>query len=175
MLNLYHTLSVCYISCKSEKSKLKDFKLSGIYRNLEERLSYAREKSLFYLDFLTLLLEDEQNNRRENSYRKRYSKAKLPAQKQIEDFYFSFQPSVDKRTINDRSPCQFITSRRNIVLIGNPCTGKTHLAIGIAMKALLKGYKVLFTPVARMLRSVVIQINGPSYRAKDLKMQGGEA
>jgi DNA replication protein DnaC len=246
---------------QSVKSKLKDFKLSGIYRNLEERLSYAREKSLSYLDFLTLLLEDEQNNRRENSYRKRYSKAKLPAQKQIEDFDFSFQPSVDKRIINDCSTCQFITARRNIVLIGNPGTGKTHLAIGIAMKALSKGYKILFTSVAQMLHqlnfgradnsyyqklddylkpdllildelgfkklpgysaddffeiiarryetgsliittnkpfdkwgdiftdntmasaildrvvhhSVVIQINGPSYRAKDLKMKGGEA
>jgi DNA replication protein DnaC len=246
---------------QSVKSKLKDFKLSGIYRNLEERLSYAREKSLSYLDFLTLLLEDEQNNRRENSYRKRYSKAKLPAQKQIEDFDFSFQPSVDKRIINDCSTCQFITARRNIVLIGNPGTGKTHLAIGIAMKALSKGYKILFTSVAQMLHqlnfgradnsyyqklddylkpdllildelgfkklpgysaddffeiiarryetgsliittnkpfdkwgdiftdntmasaildrvvhhSVVIQINGPSYRAKDLKMKGGKA
>jgi DNA replication protein DnaC len=245
---------------QSVKMKLKDFKLSGIYRNLEERLSYAREKSLSYLDFLTLLLEDEQNNRRENSYRKRYNKAKLPAQKQIEDFDFSFQPSVDKRTINDCSTCQFITARRNIVLIGNPGTGKTHLAIGIAMKALLKGYKILFTSVSQMLRelnfgradnsyyqkldyylkpdllildelgfkrlpgysaddffeviarryetgsliittnkpfdklgdiftdntmasaildrvvhhSVVIQINGPSYRAKDLKTKGGE-
>ncbi len=125
---------------QSVKSKLKDFKLSGIYRNLEERLSYSREKSLSYLEFLTLLLEDEQNNRGENSYRKRYSKAKLPAQKQIEDFDFTFQPSVDKRIINDCSTCQFITTRRNIVLIGNPGTGKTHLAIGIAMKALLRGY-----------------------------------
>ena len=88
---------------QSVKSKLKDFKLSGIYRNLEERLSYAREKSLSYLDFLTLLLEDEENNRQENSYRRRYSQAKLPAQKRIEDFDFSFQPSIDKRTINDCS------------------------------------------------------------------------
>jgi len=246
---------------QSVKSKLKDFKLSGIYRNLDERLSYAQDKSLSYLEFLTLLLEDEKNNRGENSYRKRYSKAKLPAQKQIEDFDFSFQPSVDKRIINDCSTCQFITTRRNIVLIGNPGTGKTHLAIGIAMKALLKGYRVLFTQVSQMLQelnfsradnsyyqkldyylrpellildelgfkrlpgysaddffeviarryetgsliittnksfeqwgdifsdntmasaildrvvhhSTVIQINGPSYRSKDLKMKGGEA
>ncbi len=122
-----------------------------MYANLEERLSYAQEKSLSYLEFLTLLLEDELNNRRANSYRKRYSKAKLPAQKQIEDFDFSFQPSIDKRTINDCITCQFIRERRNIVFIGNPGTGKTHLAIAIAMKALLKGYQVLFSSVAEML------------------------
>ena len=111
------------------KRRLKDFKLSGIYRNLEERLSYVpREKSLSYLDFLTLLLEDEENNRQENSYCRRYSQAKLPAQKRIEDFDFSFQLSIDKRIINDCSTCQFITARRNIIFIGNPNTGKTHLA-----------------------------------------------
>lgn len=139
---------------QSVKSKLKDFKLSSIYRNLEERLSYSREKSLSYLEFLTLLLEDEQNNRGENSYRKRYSKAKLTAQKQIEDFDFSFQPSVDKRIINNCSTCQFITTRRNIVLISNPGTDKTHLAIGIATKALLKEYRVLFTQVNQMLHQL---------------------
>ena len=79
---------------QSVKSKLKDFKLSGIYRNLEERLSYAQDKSLSYLEFLTLLLEDEKSNRQENSYHRCYSSAKIPVMKLIEDFDFSFQPSV---------------------------------------------------------------------------------
>lgn len=82
------------------------------------------------------------------------SQAKLPAQKRIEDFDFSFQPSIDKRIINDCSTCQSITARRNIIFSGNPGTGKTHLAIGIAMKALLKGYKVLFTQVSQMLQEL---------------------
>jgi DNA replication protein DnaC len=130
------------------KRRLKNFKLSGIYNNLEERVSYAKEKSLSYGEFLELLLEDEENNRKTNSYKKRYSKARLPAHKNIEDFDFSFQPSIDKRTINDGLTCNFITEKRNIVFIGNPGTGKTHLSISIAIKALMKGYKVLFTPVA---------------------------
>jgi len=52
------------------KTRLKNFKLSGVYNNLEERLSYAQEKSLSYSEFLELLLEDEEDNRRANSYKK---------------------------------------------------------------------------------------------------------
>src|SRR5690242_17345510 len=74
------------------KNQLREFKLSGIYQSLEERLIYAKEKSLSYSDFLSLLLEDEANNRKDNRYKKSYSKAKLPAYKNIEDFDFSFQP-----------------------------------------------------------------------------------
>jgi len=136
------------------KSRLRDFKLSGIYHNLEERLHYAKEKSLSYTEFLELLLEDEENNRRANSYKKRYSKAKLPAHKSIKDFDFPFQPSIDKRIINDCLTCNFIAEKRNIVFIGNPGTGKTHLSISIAIKALMKGYKVLFAPVSEMLHNL---------------------
>ena len=69
------------------KKRLRNFKLSGIYYNLEERVSYAQEKSLSNNEFLELLLEDEENNRRTNSYKKRYSRAKLPAHKILSLFY----------------------------------------------------------------------------------------
>jgi len=78
------------------KTQLRIFKLSGIYESLEERIVYAKAKSLSYVDFLTLLLEDEANNRRDNSYKKRYTQAKFPGHKKIEDFDFTFQPSIDK-------------------------------------------------------------------------------
>jgi len=138
------------------KTKLREFKLSGIYNSLEERISYAQEKSLGYIEFLELLMEDELNNRSTNSYKKRYSKAKLPAYKTLEDFDFSFQPSIDKRVINDCSTCSFIKEKRNLVFIGNPGTGKTHLSISLAIKGLMKGFKVLFTPVSDMLHTIII-------------------
>ena len=81
--------------------QLRDFKLSGIYNSLEERLSYAHEKSLSHVELLELLFEDETNNRINNSYKKRYAKAKLTSHKTLEDFDFSFQPSIDKKIIND--------------------------------------------------------------------------
>jgi len=148
------------------KSRLRDFKLSGIYNSLEERLSYAQEKSVSYIEFLELLMEDEANNRKHNSFKKRYAKAKLPAHKTFEDFDFSFQPSINKRTINDCMTCNFIREKRNIILIGNPGTGKTHLSIAVSMKALMKGFKVLFTPVSEMLYALNASKADNSYYQK---------
>lgn len=136
------------------KARLRNFKLSGIYNSLEQRLEYAQEKTLAYREFLELLMEDEYNNRRDNSHKKRYAKAKLPSHKTVEDFDFTFQPSIDKKIINDCLTCTFVKERQNIVFIGNPGTGKTHMSVAIGIKALLKGYKVLFTPVSEMLHNL---------------------
>jgi len=133
------------------QSRLRDFKLAGIYANLNERLSYAKEKSLSHVEFLELLVEDEVNSRKEHGHKKRYTKAKLPAHKSYEDFDFSFQPSIDKKLFNDAFTCQFIREKRNVVFIGNPGTGKSHLSISLGIQALLKGFKVLFTSVSEML------------------------
>ncbi len=136
------------------KARLKKFKLSGIHNSIEERLEYAQEKSLAYKEFLELLMEDEYNNRRDNSHKKRYAKAKLPAHKTAKDFEFEFQPSINKKIINDCLTCSFVKERKNIVFIGNPGTGKTHLSVAIGIQALLKGYKVLFSPVSEMLHNL---------------------
>jgi DNA replication protein DnaC len=132
-------------------SRLREFKLSGIYSSLEERTSYAKDRSLSHTEFLELLLEDEHNNRQDNSYKKRYTKARFPAYKTCEDFDFNFQPSIDKKLFNDVLTCQFIKERNNVVFIGNPGTGKTHLSIAIGIHALHKNAKVLFTSVTDML------------------------
>ena len=133
------------------KSYLKEFKLAGMLNNLEERLSYANDNHLSHNQFLEILCEDEFTNRRDNGHKKRYARAKLPAHKTIEDFDFSFQPSIDKKQINDASTCQYIKDKRSLIFIGNPGTGKTHLAIALGIKALAKNYKVLFTSVSEML------------------------
>ncbi len=148
------------------KARLRNFKLSGIYNSIEERLEYAQEKSLAYKEFLEILMEDEYNNRRDNSHKKRYAKAKLPSHKTSEDFDFTFQPSINKRTINDCLTCTFIKEHNNIVFIGAPGTGKTHLSVAIGIKALLKGYKVLFTPVSEMLHNLNASKADNSYYQK---------
>lgn len=151
---------------QSLKTRLKSFKLSGIYNSLEERLSYAQEKSLGYSEFLELLLEDEYNSRQDNSYKRRCSKAKLPAYKSIEDFDFSFQPSINKKVINDCLTCQFINEKKNIVFIGKPGTGKSHLSIAFGLQALQKGHKVLFSSVSDMLNTLHTSKADNSYYQK---------
>jgi len=148
------------------KSRLRDFKLSGIYNSLEDRLSYANEKSLSHVELLELLFEDETNNRINNSYKKRYARAKLTSHKTLEDFDFSFQPSIDKKIINDCATCNFIREKKNIVFIGNPGTGKTHLSIAIGIRALMKGFKVYFTSVAEMLQNLNASRADNSYYQK---------
>ena len=148
------------------KSRLRDFKLSGIYNSLEDRLSYANEKSLSHVELLELLFEDETNNRINNSYKKRYARAKLPSHKTLEDFDFSFQPSIDKKIINDCATCNFIREKKNIVFIGNPGTGKTHLSVAIGVRALMKGFKVYFTSVAEMLQTLNASRADNSYYQK---------
>lgn len=136
------------------RSRLREFKLSGVYNNLEERIVYAKDKTLSYAEFLNILLEDEYNNRQDNSYKKRYAKARFPAHKTYEDFDFSFQPSIDKKLFNDVLTCQFIKEKNNVVFIGNPGTGKTHLSTAIGIHALHKNAKVLFTSVTDMLHNL---------------------
>jgi DNA replication protein DnaC len=146
--------------------RLRDFKLSGMALTLEDRLSYARSKKLPYEEFLELLCEDELDNRRDNNYKRRYSAAKLPVNKKLEDFNFSFQKSIDEREINDAASCQFIRDKHNLILIGDSGTGKTHLSIGIALKALSKEYKVFFTTVSDMLYNLHISRADNSYHKK---------
>lgn len=147
-------------------TRLRNFKLAGMANSLEERITYANDKNLSYSQFLELLCEDETNSRDNNSYKKRYSRAKLPCYKTIEDFDFTFQPSIDRKLINDASTCNYIDKKQNLVFIGNPGTGKSHLATALGIKALMKGYKVLFTTTAEMLRQIHVSKADNSYYKK---------
>ncbi len=147
-------------------TKLKSFKLAGMVNSLEARMVYANNNSISHSQFLELLCEDESNNRSGNNYNKRVYKAKLPALKTIEDFDFNFQTSIDNKQISDAATCQYIEEKRNIIFIGNPGTGKTHLSIALGLKALLKEYKVLFTTVSDMLYKLHISKADNSYYKK---------
>ena len=126
------------------KKKIQNLKLSGIVKTLESRNKYAIENQLSYIDFLELLIEDEYANRRSNSYNKRLNKSKLDTSKTIETYVFTYQPELNKKQILDLASCRFIQEKKNIIFMGNPGVGKTHLANALGIEALKQGYKVYF-------------------------------
>jgi len=143
--------------------KLRKFKLSGVAKTLESRNKYAVENQLSYIDFLQLLLEDEESNRQNNSFKKRFSKSKLDSYKTLSEYEFSYQPELNKKKIIDISSCRFIDERKNIIFMGNPGVGKTHLANAIGLEALKKGHKVLFAHANDMVSKLSSSKGDGSY------------
>lgn len=133
---------------------LRSFKLSGIVNTLEIRLKQADEENLGYTEFLGMLLEDEAVRRADNKRTKLYKKARLPFEKGLEDFDFTFQPSIKKQEILELSTCRFIEKKENLIFIGQPGTGKTHLSIALALEALGRSKTVLFTSVWDMINTL---------------------
>ena len=148
------------------QKKFRAFKLSGIVENLEIRIKQATEENLGYAGFLGMLLEDEINKRSDNKRGRLYKGAKLPKEKGIEDFDFTFQPSIKKQEIIELSTCRFLEKRANLLLIGQPGTGKTHLSVALALEALGRGKTVLFTTVWDMINMLQQSRADYSYQKK---------
>ena len=124
------------------KQRLRQLKLSGAVKALEVRNEYALKNKVSYLDFLELVLEDEWVMRQNNAYHRRLLQSKLNEQKRLDNFDFTAQPELDKSMIMELSSCRFINQKQNVILMGNPGVGKTHLANGLGLEALKNGHTV---------------------------------
>jgi hypothetical protein len=79
--------------------------------------------------------------------------ARFPFQRTLEEFDFGFQPSIDARIVRELSTCRYITSGENVLLLGPPGVGKTHLAVALGLKAIEAGYSTLFLSAAGLMLS----------------------
>ena len=145
---------------------LKDLKLSGVIKTLDMRLEEAVGSSLSYLEFFELLVQDEVTNRSNNANRKRLKKAKFRQHKTIEEFNFSFQPTISRQMIYALATCEFIRKKENIAFMGPPGTGKSHLATAIGVRAVHQGYQVLFGTVNEMLEELYVSRADNSFNQK---------
>jgi len=106
------------------------------------------------LDFGGLLLElmkAELASRQENQLKRRVKAAAFPYLKTLDEFNFSqLNPAVSSAFLKELASCQFIADRRNVIFIGNPGRGKTHLSIALGMKACAAGFRVLFKNAAAL-------------------------
>lgn len=127
--------------------KMKSIRLSAMTLKLPVRLQEAAANELSYQEFLQNLIDDELSIRRDRLLNKRLKQAKLPFMKTLDDFDFGFNPSINRPYIKQLATSSFVAKHENILMIGPPGVGKTHLASALSIEAIHKGFSVLYRSI----------------------------
>src|SRR5215475_3383993 len=105
-------------------------------------------------DFLDQLLAAEIDAKTHKHHRMRIAMARFPFQKTLESFDFKFQPSIDPKLVRELAAGRYIEGGDNILLLGAPGVGKTHLAVALGLKACELGHRTLFTTAAGLIATL---------------------
>jgi len=133
------------MSHESELAHLfRVMKMPAAARSLAKLAERARQESWSYERFLQALLSTETASRESSGGRLRIRAARFPAHKTLEEFDFTFQRSVKRQVIEHLGQLDFLHAKDNVVLLGPPGTGKTHISIALGVRACLAGHRVLF-------------------------------
>lgn len=127
------------------ESNLLRLKLSRIYEILGNLAKTAEEQGKSYLSFLDELLEEEVVAKEQRRIETALKISGLPYIKSIDEFDFTFQPGLDKQKIMGLFDLSFIRQKGNVIFLGPPGVGKTHLAVSLALKACQAGMSMYFT------------------------------
>jgi len=136
------------------QEQMQRLRLFKSRERLEALLQDATTKEASYADFLDTLLAEEVASKTAKHVTMRTHLARFPFVKSLETFDFSYQPSLDKKQIQTLSSCHFIEHGENVVFLGPPGVGKSHLAVGLGLKAIERGYRVLFTTAAGLITAL---------------------
>ena len=118
--------------------------LKAVEARLDGLLEQAAKKEPSYADFLDEVLTCEVDARRTRYLRARLQLAHLPFVKTFEQFDFSFQPSIDERQVRELRTLRFVHEASNVILLGPPGVGKTHLSVALAEAAIQAGFGAYF-------------------------------
>jgi DNA replication protein DnaC len=134
------------------RSALKKLRLSGLLESLEVRLHEAASHHLNHLEFLELILQDEQAVRADRQLARRVKAAGFRELKTLEDFDWAFNPSIKKKQVFDLASSRFIREHRDVLWLGPPGVGKSHLVQALAYQALKAGFLVLYRSIFDVVR-----------------------
>jgi len=130
---------------------LKGLRLSGVLDSLEARNRQAIEDKLSYTEFLAMVLQDEVARRAQKKLELALRRANFRSHKTLEEFDFSFNPSINRALIADLATCRFMDEKVSVFIMG-PCgTGKSHIAQAPGHAAVRLGHDVVFTTQSKML------------------------
>lgn len=134
------------------KSQCSTLKLPYISAGLDRLLLQAQSEEISYSDFLKKVFQCEMDGRTARSKERRMKEAGFPYIKRLEDFDLGFCGSISRKQFNQLCELTWIDGIYNLILTGPPGVGKTHLAIGLGMKACEEGYRVSYTSMQSLVR-----------------------
>lgn len=136
------------IELYARQLRIPSFKLYGdVIRQLDSNQSYE--------DFLLALMKNELDTRMASSQRRKIKSANFPYLKTLDELDCSFLEHITEAFIHELASCDFISKRQNVVMIGNPGTGKTHLSIALGIKACMQGMNVKFFTAANLSNELI--------------------
>ena len=133
------------------RARLEQLRLRQSALALERICAEGSREGASYLDVLDRLLEAEQIARYERNVEVKTRLAHLPYHKTMADFDHGFQPGVDKKQIAELLTLRFVEQAENVLLLGPPGVGKTHIAVALAGEAIAKGYTAYFLTLQRLV------------------------
>lgn len=134
---------------------LDKLKMEHLEAQLDTLCEQAAQRELDYKTFLTEALRTEWQGRFQRSIETRLRQSRFPWNKTLEQFDFDFQPCLDRRQVRELAGLSFVERAHNVVILGPPGVGKTHLAVALGVKAVEAGYSVLF----HTLESLMTRLN----------------
>ncbi len=138
--------------------QLDTLRLRHAARVVDELCHDATERQVSYTELLTRVLDEEITGRRDRGANLRIQLAHFPFKKTLEQFDFGFQPSIDQRAVEELGTLSFVREAGNIVLLGPPGVGKTHLAVALGLRACLAGCPTYFITAQELGRRLVASL-----------------
>ena len=136
--------------------QLKSLSLTKILAHYQEEAHKAAQEKLSYENYLARLVEMEAMDKLDRSITAKIHKARFPSVKTLEEFDFSFQPQLNEKEIIRLASLDFIEKKENLLFLGPPGVGKTHLAIAFGVKACMAKYRVLFIRTQDLLANLSV-------------------
>jgi DNA replication protein DnaC len=134
---------------------LGKLKMDHLEAQLDAVCEQAAQRQADYKTFLVQALQTEWQGRYQRGTELRLRQARFPWLKTLEQFDFDFQPSLDRRQLRELAGMSFVERAHNVIVLGPPGVGKTHLAIALGIKAVEAGYSVLFLTLEELIGRLV--------------------